>query len=381
MSTESNTQNKINSIVGKNIRNMVSKFISHIIDEISILDPDLFDEIPGSGDYHATFLKSWIDGYEENIKDELKDITKDIITKKKKRKRRVKDPTAPKRAMTSYIFFCTTKRKEVKEELEKADDDFSAKAVTVALGKKWKELKQEVEDGSATAKVELEKYTQMNIEDKKRYKNQMEDHVPMSDDEIESFKKKKTKKKGRKRSRSAWNFFCNNNRESVKETNPDMKAKEIMSELGRLWKILKASEDEDEIDELIKYKDMAHKEKESFDSDESSGDESEVEAEEKKIEEDTSSEEDDIVEEERDVDEVLEEITKPKVKKIKKTKKTKKSSAYLLFFKDHKKELKKENASIKSAEIKKSALETWADFDAEDKKFWELKAKGLEVAS
>ena len=39
-----------------------------------------------------------------------------------------------------------------------------------------------------------------------------------------------------KRARSNYIFFCINNREKIKESNPEMSAKEVIQELGNKWK-------------------------------------------------------------------------------------------------------------------------------------------------
>jgi len=60
-----------------------------------------------------------------------------------------------------------------------------------------------------------------------------------------SVKKSKKKKdpKAPKKNVSAWVMFCKANRAQVKEENPDLKPKEIMSKLAALWKVAKDDED------------------------------------------------------------------------------------------------------------------------------------------
>eukprot|EP01114_Cavostelium_apophysatum_P018064 TRINITY_DN5507_c2_g1_i2.p1 TRINITY_DN5507_c2_g1~~TRINITY_DN5507_c2_g1_i2.p1 ORF type:complete len:156 (-),score=76.07 TRINITY_DN5507_c2_g1_i2:102-569(-) len=67
-----------------------------------------------------------------------------------------KDPNAPKRPPSSYLFFCSDKRAEVKEEL---GAEAKLTDVTRALAEKWKETsteeKKKYEDQAKAAK---EKY-------------------------------------------------------------------------------------------------------------------------------------------------------------------------------------------------------------------------------
>ena len=55
-------------------------------------------------------------------------------------------------------------------------------------------------------------------------------------------KLEKTGKSPKKRGPSAYNVFCKSQRTVVKQENPDMSAKDIMSELGKRWKALSDQE-------------------------------------------------------------------------------------------------------------------------------------------
>eukprot|EP01114_Cavostelium_apophysatum_P018063 TRINITY_DN5507_c2_g1_i1.p1 TRINITY_DN5507_c2_g1~~TRINITY_DN5507_c2_g1_i1.p1 ORF type:complete len:159 (-),score=79.80 TRINITY_DN5507_c2_g1_i1:102-578(-) len=77
-------------------------------------------------------------------------------SKPKKEPKPKKDPNAPKRPPSSYLFFCSDKRAEVKEEL---GAEAKLTDVTRALAEKWKETsteeKKKYEDQAKAAK---EKY-------------------------------------------------------------------------------------------------------------------------------------------------------------------------------------------------------------------------------
>ena len=55
--------------------------------------------------------------------------------------------------------------------------------------------------------------------------------------------KRKGKKSGPKRPKSAYIFFCQEKRAEVKQANPDMKATEVIKELGAMWNEIKTTED------------------------------------------------------------------------------------------------------------------------------------------
>jgi len=87
------------------------------------------------------------------------------------------------------MFFCQEMRAKVKEE----NPDLSAKEITIKLGEMWKEIKET---------EEAEKYNQLAVLDKDRYKEEMENYVPTesasSEGEGEEDDEKKTEKKGKK---------------------------------------------------------------------------------------------------------------------------------------------------------------------------------------
>ena len=174
-------------------------------------------------------------------------------------RRRKKDPAAPKRGCSSYIFFCKDKRTEVKE----ANPDMKGTDVTKELGRIWRD---------ETSDKQKKKYSKQATADKERYLEEMKDYTPSaewlaeaeasaSDSEGGKTKRKKSNRKpGPKRARSAYIFFCTEMRSKVKEDNDDMDAKEVTAELGRLWR------EEYKEDKALskKFNKMAKKDKERF---------------------------------------------------------------------------------------------------------------------
>ena len=155
--------------------------------------------------------------------------TKATKTESKSGKRK-RDPAAPKRGMSSYLFFCNDKRAEVTA----ANPTFKGTEVTTELGRLWKKISAD----------DKKKYIQQANDDKERYESEKKEYNPSesgSDSETKTTKtsKSKTKKErkaGPKRAQAAYIFFCTDMRASVKEANPDMDTKELTAELGRLWR-------------------------------------------------------------------------------------------------------------------------------------------------
>ena len=205
-----------------------------------------------------------------------------IVPAKKARKTSDKDPNAPKRGKSAYIFFCAAMRPQVKEELGEEGKSL----IMSELGKRWKELKEDEERAD-----ELAEYTKMAADDKTRYEEEKKNHstepveektvkadeefeeeekqapkkakkekkakAKKADDESEEEKpalKKEKKTKAKKDSddekespkkKTGYAYFCSLNREGVKTNNPDMKAQDVTRELARLWKELSKDEQKD----------------------------------------------------------------------------------------------------------------------------------------
>ena len=185
-----------------------------------------------------------------------------IVPAKKARKTSDKDPNAPKRGKSAYIFFCAAMRPQVKEEL----GEEGKSSIMAELGKRWKILKED-DDRSD----ELAKYTKMAADDKARYEDEKEngkstepvqekpkkqakkvvevdgDDVDTDYEEEKPAPKKQEKKNTDDKTESpkkktGYAYFCSHNREGVKTDNPDMKAQDVTRELARLWKELTKDE-------------------------------------------------------------------------------------------------------------------------------------------
>ena len=175
-----------------------------------------------------------------------------MVPAKKGKKTSDKDPNAPKRGKSAYIFFCAAMRPQVKEDL----GEEGKSSIMAELGKRWKELK---EDDSRT--VELAKYTKMASDDKALYEEEkanyqqtepVEEKQAKKQVEKETVEKPAPKKKADKSSddekkespkkKTGYVYFCSHNREGIKADHPEMKAQDITRELARLWKELTKEE-------------------------------------------------------------------------------------------------------------------------------------------
>ena len=122
-------------------------------------------------------------------------------------KARRKDKNFPKRGKSAYLFFC----EEHREKVKKSQPDLDAKGVIQELGRQWNELKE-------SKPKQVKKFEKLAAEDKERYERAKAAYVPADGLEM---------KKGPKRAKSAYLFFCMAERNAVKEENPDMSATEI----------------------------------------------------------------------------------------------------------------------------------------------------------
>ena len=276
-------------------------------------------------------LRAW----EEKSKDIEKIIEEGTL--KTKKVSSPKDPNKPKRGRSAYLFFCGEARAEVKEEM----DDAKPQEVMRELGVRWRTLK---ESSKKDDKTKLATYTKMAEEDKARSAQEMEIYVPPSEEELLEAKPKKSRKTTKKKSdkptrgRTAYIYFCTENRAEVKEENEGVDGKGITKLLGELWAELKDNDDRE--DELQKYKDMATEDKKRYEAE---------------MESYVPSEDDE----------------KPKTKKAKnETVVSTDAEGFKKFCNANRQDAKEENPDLKPAQITKLLKEEWVEMDDTEKKEW-----------
>lgn len=156
-----------------------------------------------------------------------------------------KDPNFPKRGISAYIFFYKDESPIIKQECPHLT---KTKDITKEVGIRWRSLDPQ-------RKAHYETLAQ---QDRERYEQEKANYVPY-EGSVEAIKKKKKEKTGPKKPATAYLLFCQENRPSVKENNPSFSAKEVMTELGKLWKQLPQDSDE-----RSRFKLLAQLEKEKY---------------------------------------------------------------------------------------------------------------------
>ena len=154
---------------------------------------------------------------------------------KKNKKKKTKSKSDLKKPKTSYIHYCISERPNIKKEYP----NMKPKDVTRELGKRWRQLTDE----------QKTPFMNMYMEDKKRYVREKEEHKKVSEadkvddkkvseaDKVDDKKKKVKKKKNTvKKPKSSYILFCLHERTNIKDSNPDMSSKDIIKELGRIWR-------------------------------------------------------------------------------------------------------------------------------------------------
>ena len=342
----------------------INKFIKAFL-ETHAVDEEIFDQ--------------WKN--EQNQK-AIEDIIK-ILTKAPAKEKKFKDPNAPKRGKSAYLFFCAENREKVKADL---GDEAKATEVTAELGVRWNTLKTTIDTGRGAAQkqaqTDFDKYSKMAEEDKERYAAEMAEYTPPSDEELaemaeakkgrrpkshgDSSPKAKKDPKAPKRPKSAYLFFCAEVREEVKAELDDPTAKNVMAELGVKWTELKEGAEKGDNKarkDYNQYLKMAEEDKKRYSAEMAeytppSGDEG-VEGEvvpKKKAPAKAKSND---------------EAEDPKAEKEKPAKKT---TGYVLFCQEFRPEVKEDNPDLPQVEITKLLAQMWKVLSEEEKEEWKEKA-------
>ena len=230
------------------------------------------------------------------------------ILSSKNSTKRVKDPDAPKRGKSSYIFFCVENREKVKN----TNPDLSAKDIIKELGRIWRDTSDE----------KKEKYVKMSSNDKNRYTKEISTYVPSGD-----FKENNKTKKGH----TSYMFFCKEQRLILKENKPFLTAKEITSELGNQWKNLSD-------DQKLPYMKLASHDKNKHNSEETP--------------------------KEKPTKETPKE--KPTKEKPTKEKPTKNITGFSLFLEEERESVKEEHPKWSNQQITKELSKYWNDLSQDE---------------
>jgi len=166
-----------------------------------------------------------------------------------KRRRRTikKDPKAPKKALSAFVFF----GQHMRPKLLKDKPNLTFIEVGAELGRLWQNL-------SDTAK---KPYDKQAAQDKERFDRESANYTPdpefLKQQALAKTKRLKKDPAKPKRSRSGYLVFCDNHRPALQKKHADKKMTEIAGMLAEMWS--KASNKEKE-----KCESVAAKEKQAY---------------------------------------------------------------------------------------------------------------------
>jgi len=142
------------------------------------------------------------------------------------RKQRVKkkDPTAPKRSMSGFMFFSNAIREQVKEEMP----HLKFTEISKEIGARWQQLPER----------KKKPFQKQALQDKARYEQEKAEYVPDPEWVRAQEKKRRKDPNAPKRAMSGFMFYSNAIREQVKEEMPHLKFTEISKEIGARWQQL-----------------------------------------------------------------------------------------------------------------------------------------------
>lgn len=168
----------------KKDRNMTTKSVPKSMQPILSAISDYVLEIVGSVTPLNAEVTTNLRNAMADHQDDLLNILKTNLNVQKDSGKKVKDPDAPKRGKSSYIYFCVEKRDEIK----KANPNMSAKEIIKELGRVWRE---NVSDKDKA------RYEKMSSDDKERYVSERKDYTPPPN--VGEAVEKKAKRAGPKR--------------------------------------------------------------------------------------------------------------------------------------------------------------------------------------
>jgi len=168
---------------------------------------------------------------------------------------KLKDPNAPKKPMSGYLFFNKEMRAKVKEEMPEE----KGPAITKELARRWKELSEKKKAKfEAKAKAAKEEYEEAKAA-----------YNPPSLEELAALPENNKKPRGKgkakkekdpnapKKNKSAYLFFSMDKRAEYKEAGTELSNQELMRQIGDDWKSISPREKK-------KYETMAAEDKERY---------------------------------------------------------------------------------------------------------------------
>jgi len=143
-----------------------------------------------------------------------------------------KDPNAPKRAKSSFIYFSCEMRPRIVAE----NPSLKTTEIMQILGERWGNLN----DG------QKQRFKDMQEEDKLRYEREKANYVPPADLPKLKGKKKKNHKDPNepKKAKTGFIFFSMKFRQQVRDSQENMSIPETGRRLGAMWKELTEAQKE-----------------------------------------------------------------------------------------------------------------------------------------
>lgn len=242
-----------------------------------------------------------------------------------------KDPNAPKRGKSNYIFFCMDRREKVKTD----NNELSAKEITTLLGKMWKDL-------SDKKKVV---YNNLAIADRDRYLKESAEYVPPEGSNYAVPKSKKVRV-GPKRPLSSYMHFCAERRPQLKAKHPELTGTDFTKRLGEEWNALVDKQ-------KVKYVKMLETDRARYEREKSQMSDSSTSKKSKSSK-------------------TVETIQEEPKKVSKKTKKT--SPGYEFFVAQEREDVEDENPDWSERKISSHLLKMWNALHDEDRDSYEMEA-------
>ena len=218
-------------------------------------DEDRKEELEGFvllADEDKERYREEMEGYTEPTQEELKAT---VGEKKKRGTAKKKDPDAPKRPKSAYIYFCAEYRESVKADLEQANEEVpSSPEVMSELGVRWQDIKNSANRKDVAIR---KKYEDLAAEDKARYEGEKAtSKSTVGPKAVTVAPKAKAAPKATSKSTvvskklGGFAYYCQEVREDVVATNPKMSSVQVTQELGRQWTVM-------DDDEKVEWRAMA----------------------------------------------------------------------------------------------------------------------------
>lgn len=279
----------------------------------------------------SKFVISFLEENNINLNEEWssKKVQKSLEKIIKKKERKDKNNNKPKRNSSAYLLFCNDERKVIKQ----SNPNLNNKEVTNELARRWNVIKADKNQKKLTH------YELLAKKDKERYISEMKQFNPPT----QIKKGGNNDKNAPARCKSAYIFYCIENRDLIKKDNPNLSHHEVTTKMGIEWKKLK--NDKSRLKEYNKYVDLALKDKERY-------------TREKKI---YMSSEQPVEDEEQE-----QEVEKKEEIKL---------SAYQLYCQDNRELFKQNNPELNPKQITRELAKSWKVLDRKTKKHYKKLSK------